>query len=58
MATKATTMEVATTVVTMVEIMAMTTPSDCIRCVVELAVNPSRITTRLKDRYGEPERGE
>jgi hypothetical protein len=35
------TMEVATTVVTM----AMKTPSDYIRCVVELAVNPSGIST-------------
>jgi hypothetical protein len=45
MAKKATTMVVATMAVTMVEIMATTTPSDCIRCVVELAVNPSRIST-------------
>jgi hypothetical protein len=42
----ATTMEVATTAGMMVEIMATTTPSDCIRCVVELVVNPSRISTR------------
>jgi hypothetical protein len=28
------------------ETMAMKTPSDCIRCVVELAVNPSGISTR------------
>jgi hypothetical protein len=41
----ATTMEVATMVVTTLETMAMKTPSDCIRCVVELAVNPSGIST-------------
>jgi hypothetical protein len=41
----ATTMVVATTAVMMVEIMTMTTPSDCIRCVVELVVTPSRIST-------------
>jgi hypothetical protein len=35
-------MEVAMTAVMMVEIMAMTTPSDCIRCVVKLVITPSR----------------
>jgi hypothetical protein len=40
------TMEVVTTAVITVETMAMKTPSDCIRCVVELAVNPSEISTR------------
>jgi hypothetical protein len=54
MATKVTTMEVATTVVTMVEIMATTTPSDCIRCVIELAVNPSRISTRRPTNVSKP----
>jgi hypothetical protein len=39
-------MVVAATAVMMVEIMAMTPPSDCIRCVVEFAVNPSGISMR------------
>jgi hypothetical protein len=51
---KATAMEVATTVVTMVEIMATTTPSDCIRCVVEFAVNPLRISTRRPTNVSKP----
>jgi hypothetical protein len=38
-------MEMATTTVMMVETMAMTTPSDYIRCVVELVVTPSRISS-------------
>jgi hypothetical protein len=50
----ATTMVVATMAVMMVEIMAMTTPSDCIRCVVELAVNPSRISTRRSTNVSKP----
>jgi hypothetical protein len=31
---------------TTVETMATKTPSDCVRCIVELAVNPSGISTR------------
>jgi hypothetical protein len=54
MATKATTMVVVTMAVTMVEIMATKTPSDCIRCVVELAVNPSRISTRRPTNVSKP----
>jgi hypothetical protein len=55
MATKAAmTMVVATMAVTMVEIMATTTPSDCIRFVVELAVNPSRISTRRPMNVSKP----
>jgi hypothetical protein len=54
MATKATTMVVATTAVTMVETMATTTPSDCIRCVVKLAVNPSGISTRRPMNVSKP----
>jgi hypothetical protein len=50
----ATTMVVATTARMMVEIMATTTPSDCIRCVVELAVNPSRISTRRSTNVSKP----
>jgi hypothetical protein len=54
----ATTMVVATTtaatVATTVETMVMTTPSDCIRCVVELAVNPSRISTRRSTNVSKP----
>jgi hypothetical protein len=53
-ATMATTMEVATTVGMMVEIMATTTPSDCIRCVVELVVNPSRISMRRSMNVSKP----
>jgi hypothetical protein len=44
----------ATTAGTMVKTMAMTTPSDCIRCVVELAVNPSRISTRRSVNVSKP----
>jgi hypothetical protein len=55
MATKAaTTMVVATTAVTMMDIMATTTPSDYIRCVVELAINPSRISTRRPMNVSKP----
>jgi hypothetical protein len=50
----ATTMEVATTAVTMVETMAIKTPSYCIRCVVELAVNPSGISTRRSMNVSKP----
>jgi hypothetical protein len=40
----AATMEVATTMVMMEETMAMMTLSDCIRCVMRLAVTPYRIS--------------
>jgi translation elongation factor EF-Tu-like GTPase len=43
-----------TTVVTTVETMAMKTPSDYIRCVVELAVNPSGISTRQSMNVSKP----
>jgi hypothetical protein len=46
----ATTMVVATTV----ETMAMMTPSDFIRCVVEFAVNPSGISTRRSTNVSKP----
>jgi hypothetical protein len=42
------------TVATTVETMAMTTPSDCIRCVVELAVNPSGTSTRRSTNVSKP----
>jgi hypothetical protein len=37
-----------------VETMAMKTPSDCIQCVVELAVNPSGISTRRSMNVSKP----
>jgi hypothetical protein len=55
MATRAaTTMEVATMAVTTVETKAIKTPSDSIRCVVELAVNPSGISTRRSMNVSKP----
>jgi hypothetical protein len=36
------------------EMMAMTTRSDCIRCVVWLAVTPSRISTRQSTNVSKP----
>jgi hypothetical protein len=47
-------MEVATTVATTVETMVMKTPSDCIRCVVGLAVNQSGISTRRSMNVSKP----
>jgi hypothetical protein len=47
-------MVVATTEGMMVEIMAMTTPSDCIRCVVVLVINPSRISTHRSTNVSKP----
>jgi hypothetical protein len=47
-------MVVATTAATTVETMAMTTHSDCIRCVVQLAVTPSRISTRRSTNVSKP----
>jgi hypothetical protein len=44
----------ATTVATTVETMAMTTHSDCIRCVVRLAFTPSRISTRRLTNVSKP----
>jgi hypothetical protein len=44
----------ATTVATTVETMAMTTHSDCIRCVVRLAVTPSRISMRRSTSVSKP----
>jgi hypothetical protein len=52
--TAATIMVVETTAGMMVEIMASTTPSDCIRCVVEFVVNPSRISTRRSMNVSKP----
>jgi hypothetical protein len=37
-----------------VEMMAMTTHSDCIRCVVKLVVTPSRISTRRSTNVSKP----
>jgi hypothetical protein len=55
MATKAaTTMVAAMTVAATVEIMMINTPSDYIRCVVELAVNPSGISTRRSMNVSKP----
>jgi hypothetical protein len=55
MATRAaTTMEVATMVVTTVDTMEMKTPSDYVRCVVELVVNPSGISTRRPMNVSKP----
>jgi hypothetical protein len=47
-------MEVAMTAGTTVETMAMKTPLDYIRCVVELAVNPSGISTRRPMNVSKP----
>jgi hypothetical protein len=44
-----TTMVVATAVAMTAETLAMTTLSGCIRCVVQLAVTPSRISTPTVD---------
>jgi hypothetical protein len=44
----------ATTVATTVETMAMTTRSDCIRCVVRLAITPSQISTRQSMNVSKP----
>jgi hypothetical protein len=53
-ATTAATMEVATTAVMMVETMVMTTPSDCIRCVVKLVVTPSGISSLRSTNVSKP----
>jgi hypothetical protein len=50
----AATMEVVTTAVMVVETMAMTTPSNCIRCVVMLVVTPSRISMLRSTNVSKP----
>jgi hypothetical protein len=53
-ATMAMKVVVAATAGMTVEIMAMTTLSDCIRCVVVLAVNPSRISMHRSTNVSKP----
>jgi hypothetical protein len=54
MTAKVATTMAAATVATTVETMVMKTPSDYVRCVVKLVVNPSGISTRRSMNVSKP----